>query len=350
MSQKKFEEYESNPAALEVDEDNVDSLINEFGQHSETEDDTGTDDAETATASDDSDEEAKADADETKAEEDDKAAAAQEEQKAEEQGKQDDEPPRVVKTRDGKHEIPYSVLERERQKNLELQQELAQIKQQQQAIQDKAPETKDDQNAGQSADKDDFDLEAYREEFGDEAAEAERKRRQKYADMEKRQAQLEKEIEDNRKWREQQEAKAKQTVESEINEAIDSIPELRDWRDKEDPMWDAAVALDNRLKNDPEFADLPYRDRFVKVVERLTGRTLSDKKTDDKSAEAALDKTLAEQEKSGGKPPSSLSDIPGGHAADQSEQDTLERMTTSQLERKFESMTPEQQSEYLARL
>ncbi|MBL3825160.1 MULTISPECIES: hypothetical protein [unclassified Marinobacter] len=350
MSQKKFEEYESNPGALDVDEDNVDSLINQLGQDSEAEDDTGTDDAETNTASDDSDEKAKADADETKVEEDDKAAAAQEEQKAEEQGEKDDEPPRVVKTRDGKHEIPYSVLERERQKNLDLQRQLDEVKRQQQESREKAPETKDDQNAGQSADKDDFDLEAFREEFGDEAAEAERKRRQKYADMEKRQAQLEKEIEDNRKWREQQEAKAKQTVESEITEAIDSIPELRDWRDKEDPMWDAAVALDNRLMNDPEFADLPYRDRFVKVVERLTGRTLSDKKTDHKSAEAALDKTLAEQERTGGKPPSSLSDIPGGHAADQSEQDTLERMTTAQLERKFESMTPEQQSEYLARL
>lgn len=349
MSQGKFEEYESNPASLDVDEDNVEALITQMGQDSEAEDDTGTDDADTATASDDSDDKAKEDAGQTKAD-DDTAAADQDDTKAEDKGKQDDEPQRVVKTRDGKHEIPYSVLERERQRNLELQRRLDENERQMRELQNKAPEKKDDQDTGQSADKDDFDLEAFREEFGDEAAEAEQKRRQKYADMEKRQAKLEQELEDNRKWRQQQEAKTKQDMESEINEAIDSIPELRGWRDDNDPMWEAAVALDNRLMKDPEFTDLSYRDRFVKVVERLTGRKASDTKTDDTSAQEALDKTLAEQEKSRGKAPSSLSDIPGGHAADQSEQDTLERMTTAQLERKFESMTPEQQSEYLARL
>lgn len=331
---------------LDVTEDNVDELINQLGQESETDEADADTDKDTDQGAEKEKGEADADAgDDTKKPGD--ADTDAKDTPADEKATQDDEPQRVIKTRDGKHEIPYSVLESERQKNAELQRKLDELKQRQQALGDKAPEKKPDQDTGKSADKDDFDLEAFREEFGDEAAEAEVKRRIKVEALEKRQVQLEAELAENKKWREDQEAKSRQTAADQVNEAIDSIPTLRDWREKDDPMWHAAVALDQRLMDDPEFKDMSFQQRFEAVVQRLTGQK---PKPTEKDLEKEVDTKLAEQEAAGGSVPNSLSDIPGGVNTDQSESDTLERMTPTQLESKLEKMSPDELDAYLARL
>lgn len=257
--------------------------------------------------------------------------------------------PQVLVTRDGKHEIPYSVLEHERNRSRELQRELDAIKAEKASQALQKPEAAPQDEPGTSTDMDEESLAAFREEFGDEAADAEIKRRAHYSNLEKRQKDLEKDLQEQKKWREDQEAKSQQTVLSEINEAIDSIPELRNWRDESDPMWDAAVALDNRLQNDPKFTGLSFRERFGVVVERLTGRKSQNSNTP--SAEELLEQKLKQKEQSASRStPSTLSDLPGGQMPDQSVTDTLERLTPSQLEAKFATMTDDQQNEYLSKL
>lgn len=251
----------------------------------------------------------------------------------------DDE--KVIVTRDGKHEIPYSVLANERTRNNQLQRELDELKKAKAELVSDEPSEQD----GQSSDMD-ADLEYIREELGEEAAEAERKRRNHYAELEKRQRELERENAEIKKWREAQEHKQEDAVLTEVNEAIDSIPQLREWRDSDDPMWQAAVALDNRLAQEPDNSGMSFKERFSLVVERLTGQKPNPKP--EQINEAELEQKLEKSKPSS--LPNSLSDIPGGQAPAQSESDSLELMSPSQLEAKLSKMTNEQQEEYLARL
>lgn len=330
-------QYDEN---LDITEDNVEALINGLGTEGEpSPEDDDTDD--------------KAEADSKKPDEGDKPEAEDKAKEADDKGEQDkpDDKPEerpVIKTRDGKHEIPYSVLERERREKGELQRQLDEIQRQQQALEQKKPEAPKDPGTGASTDTDEMSIDAIREEYGDEMAKIETDRRQQIADMEQRQKALEDELTASRKWREDQERKAQQSVVSEVNEAIDSIRELREWRENDDPLWAAAEALDTRLAQTPEWEGKPLRARFEAVVEKLTGRKPNQ---DTASNDKALDEKLAEQERSATtKPPSSLSDLPGGQPPDVSESETLDRMSSAQLEAKFNKMTPEQQEEYLARL
>lgn len=318
--------HESNQDSdLNVDEENVEALIKQLeGEQSEAEEAETEEEVKTTEAG----EVEASEPEETKASEPEKSDVVMDE--------------KVIVTRDGKHEIPYSVLANERARNVQLQRELEELKK---AKAEEAVTEDPSETDGQSTDMDE-DLEFFKEEFGEEAAEAERKRRARYAEMEKRQKELEQKIEENNKWREQLETKREDEIVNEVNEAIDSIPQLREWRDSDDPMWQAAVALDNRLSQDPDNSGLSFKERFSMVVERLTGQKPTQKP--EQNTKAALEQKLAQTKPSS--LPNSLSDIPGGQAPAQSETDSLEALTTSQLEAKFEKMTPEQQAEYLARL
>lgn len=351
MAEKKLDEYLNNPDEMPTDEDSVEEFIRQMGDDTqdapEADDDTDKDAPEDKAKEPEPDkDDADKDADKAKADD-----ATKDDDKAE------DELQKVIKTRDGKHEIPYSVLEAERERTRKLNRELEELKAERQRIEEERKQqekanTQDD--PGQSSDKDTFDLEAYREEFGDEAAEAEKARREQLQEMRDTQKRLEKELESNRTWREQQEAKAKETaqqeedrLQNEVNEAIDSIPELSKWMNDEDPMWDAAVALDNRLQKDPAFKDYTLKQRFETVVERLTGKQPAPKTKD---LEKDVDEKLAAEEAAARSAPNSLSDLPGGMPADQAESDTLERMTPSQLEAKLAKMSQSEIDEYLSRL
>lgn len=326
-------DFESNPDDFDINEDNVEALLNQVSDDSEESESNIEERVDPVEETETKPSEDKPKEEEEKPSEDDKPEPSEAQEK-------------VVVTRDGKHQIPYSVLEQERKRNVELQRELEAAR----ALQAKPAEpqeAKQDQ-PGQSSDKDKEDLERIREEFGDEAAEAERARREHYAHLMTEQAELKKELEEQKAWRRQQETKTQDVVMSEINEAIDSIPQLQQWRDSGDPMWAAAVALDEGLKTDPANQDLSYKERFELVVEKLTG-TKPNPKTDEIDTEKVLQEKLAKSE-SDARIPSSLSDIPGGQAPAQSEQDSLEQLSTTQLEAKFESMTEAQREEYLARL
>lgn len=348
MAEKKLDEYLSNPDEMPTDEESVEEFIRQMGddgaeEAADTDDEAGKEPPEEADKKPDPEPEKKDESAKDNDKDDDKAKH---------------EPQPVIKTRDGKHEIPYSVLEAERERVRKLNRELEELRAERERIEEERKQqeqatTQDD--PGKSAEKDTFDLEAYREEFGDEAAEAEKARREQLHEMRETQKRLEKELESNRAWREQQEAKAKETaqqeadrLQNEVNEAIDSIPELSAWMNEGDPMWDAAVALDNRLQNDPAFKDYTLKERFETVVERLTGKQPAPKTTED--LEKAADEKLAAKEAATRTAPNSLSDLPGGMPADQAESDTLERMTPSQLEAKLAKMSQSEIDEYLSRL
>jgi len=55
----------------------------------------------------------------------------------------------------------------------------------------------------------------------------------------------------------------------EVQKAIDSVPALVSIQAKKPELFQEAIDIDEKLKVDPEYADVPLKDRFEKVVEIL---------------------------------------------------------------------------------
>lgn len=254
---------------------------------------------------------------------------------------------KVIKAKDGKHELPYSVLENERRRSRELQQQLMDAQERLQSMEAAATNGSSATKETVPADMgvaDDLDAAIARieEEYGEdhELARPLRVQQQKLRAMEARMAKLD-EIE---AWRNEQESKARNSVLSELDSAIDSIPILAKWRDENGPLWVAAVAVDDQFKKDPAYADKSMQDRFRNVVKALG----HDPQTQNTHLETIVDEKLAAQERR--RAPTSLSDMPGGAAFAQSERDSLETMSVVDIASKYEKMTPEQREAFLAGL
>lgn len=258
-------------------------------------------------------------------------------------------PKPVVKTRDGKHEIPYSELENARREARELKQQLEELKRQPATLPIETPDTTD-------TGKVEIDEQALIDEYGEELAKP-------IIALHKQNQQAQREIAELRQWRQEQ-AQAREADEATtVNEAIDTVfadrtkpgevSILRKWQQDCDPLWDAAVALDNRLLQDPAWADKPHRERFEEVIQRLghapePAEPAGDTKNPEDLKAKADAKLAAKADETS--VPRSLSDLPGGAPPDQTLIESIERMSPKDIEAKLASMTPEQQEEFLARL
>lgn len=54
-----------------------------------------------------------------------------------------------------------------------------------------------------------------------------------------------------------------------VQEAIDSIPELALWQKSDPGKWNLAASIDERLRESPKYKEMPLRERFLVVVEKV---------------------------------------------------------------------------------
>ena len=268
------------------------------------------------------------------------------------QGEGEGESKQVIKTRDGKHEIPYSVLENERRRARDLEQRVAEQERQLEEMKRAAA------GAGKKGDSTDttdtgegFDLEAMREEYGDDYV-------RPFEVLQRKIDAQNEELRQAREWRESQQKQAEQSIEDQVEEAIDLVfadarepgkPSImRQWQESNIALWNAAAAMDATLREDPAWADKPLRERFEHIVTELGHAPRKAPPTDQNDEQKELDRKLAEKDRD--RIPSSLSDLPGGDFPDQTLTETIDRMSPKELEAKLASMTQEQAEEFLARL
>lgn len=155
--------------------------------------------------------------------------------------------------------------------------------------------------------------------------------------------------------RQDQQLEAEATsAKSEVQTAIDANPTLASWQtDKDQTLWQEASRFDRLLRESPKYADVPFKDRFAKVVEltqSALGLEVKAPIVEAQSADAA--KAAAAAILKAAKPgvPTSLSDIPGGAPPAVDEKDKVEQMSTVALGQMFMQMTPDQQRDYLSQL
>lgn len=275
-----------------------------------------------------------------------------------EQGKEPD----GVLTRDGKHVIPFSVLEQTRRRNQELEQELEQLRaSSQQSDQDRARAQQDldraenrqqnvldkhDIDAGEIPTKDDgtYDLESLREHYPSEVVDV-------LAATNQQMVALRRQVETLEQEREAQAQRERELAKQSIQESIDAIPELAEVQAEGGRRWNMAIAVDNDLRQDADWSQTSNRLRFQEVVHLMNGgrpRTPAEVEAAMQSADQQSTREPSpedprkradervQQQAGDRSPPPTHSDLPAGQRPAQSGLERLEGMDATQLEKEFE--------------
>ncbi|QQD21226.1 hypothetical protein GJQ54_05305 [Oceanospirillaceae bacterium ASx5O] len=251
---------------------------------------------------------------------------------------EDDNAPKVVKSKDGKHEIPYSVLEYERQQRKQLEQQLMEMQQEREQLQANYQQTESAlNNVKAKLEKEGLDVEemfANPDDITDKQwAEIE----EDYGVLGKMMKKLITQQQSNVQQIQQAEAEAGSDFNPELQQALNANPELLQWRDGDVNRWTEALRLDNELRKTPEWQGRLTAERFAHVVQQ-TKKAFGDPL---KRAKEIIDKT--EQAA-----PDSLSDLGQAPVRVKNDIEALKDMTPAQLEDAMAKMTPSQLDELFA--
>lgn len=282
---------------------------------------------------------------------DDKAAAAPEvkvEEKEPEQPAKEPDPEAVdpekavIKTKDGKHEIPYAVLQKARERESALESQLRDLNSQLAALQAQA------QGSGERVeDVDPLDAEtmASLEEEAPTLARAFKGLQSEIARLKEANAQI----------ATREATRTRDTVQ----EAIDAVPKLAHVQSSNVDTYNEIVEIDQILRANPKYQGVALQERFAKAVsmwEAANGpialpgasATPAAPPVDPEAIKAKAEKVI-EQAALAARP-STLSDLPGGQPPAASELEAVTGESAAALTQRFLSMTPQQITEYLARL
>lgn len=236
------------------------------------------------------------------------------------------EPERVVLSKDGKHTIPYEVLENARNRAQRLEQENQQL----QAItgeRDKLQALLEkhgiDMNAEDLDGKTDDELQELADDFpvvGKVIA----KQAQKIQELEG-------------KLNQQQSEHGANSGKTAVVQAFESIPELVSWQAGDKDRLEYAVAKDAELMSDPIWQDKPVRERFLEAVRRTQSAF------GDKPSAQPGQQQQRKQAKHGDGLPNSPSEL-GNSVRESSAKGTPEyyaSLSPSELQREMLGMSPD---------
>lgn len=274
-----------------------------------------------------------------------------------------------VLTRDGKHRIPYSVLEAERARAQEasrqaeaaqqlaqqeaaqrqvLERQLAELTQKAQSVQAEAAGGKKDTTADLEQIIKPDELDAIREEAPELAAVFDRlidtvkSAQAQVAQANERVTQIESE-------RQQEVQQRHRTL---VESAIGNNPKLVYTRAEKPEVFNAIVEVDDWVRQQPFARGMSLEDRFAKSVAmyeaahgaiEVPGNAKPGPKTVSDAAAAAIAKASAPV-------PNTLSDLPGGELPPKSDAEVVGAMNATDLTAKMMEMTPDQIDKLLARL
>ncbi|MFQ2667394.1 hypothetical protein ACK3ZY_09730 [Aeromonas caviae] len=179
-------------------------------------------------------------------------AAGNEQASTEQGGEGAAEPEKVILAKSGKHTIPYEVLEQARNEAKQLREQLAQS-QQAQAERDKLQALMEKHGINPDVDPDDIS----QEELAQLA--------QDYPDLGKSIAAIASKLQ-----RLEQQA-APRPVHLAINPvqaALQAVPDLMSWREKDPDRFDFAIIVDEKLQADPAWQGKSLDERFAEAARR----------------------------------------------------------------------------------
>ncbi|VFB10088.1 Uncharacterised protein [Aeromonas salmonicida] len=171
-------------------------------------------------------------------------------------GGSDERPEKVILSKDGKHHIPYDVLEAERAQRQALAAENAQLKAVA-AEREKLQQVLDKHGIDPDADPDALNIEEIEQLSQD------------YPEIGKVLTGIAKRLEMLKQPKnEPTPPQAESTIPDAVQTALQAVPELATWMEKDQDRATFAVSVDERLKADPAWKDKPLTERFAEVAKR----------------------------------------------------------------------------------
>ncbi|MGL5071291.1 MAG: hypothetical protein ACRC61_08495 [Aeromonas salmonicida] len=178
-------------------------------------------------------------------------AASTEEARAEQDGESAKAPEKVILAKSGQHTIPYDVLEQARNENKALREQLGQS-QQAQAERDKLQALLEKHGINPDTDPDQLDLKEVEQLAQD------------YPEIGKTLTAMANKIH----RLEQPAAQPVQPATNPVQAALQAVPDLVDWRDKDQDRFDFAIIVDEKLQVDPVWQGKSLDERFAEAARR----------------------------------------------------------------------------------
>lgn len=178
-------------------------------------------------------------------------AAGTEQANAEQEGEAAKAPEKVILAKSGQHTIPYDVLEQARNENKALREQLGQS-QQAQAERDKLQALLEKHGINPDADPDQLDLKEVEQLAQD------------YPEIGKALTLMANKIH----RLEQPAAQPVQPATNPVQAALQAVPDLVDWREKDQDRFDFAIIVDEKLQVDPVWQGKSLDERFAEAARR----------------------------------------------------------------------------------
>ena len=260
-------------------------------------------------------------------------------------GDEAEETQRVIKSKSGKHEIPYEVLEstrqseqRTREENQKLQAELESLRQEK-AQNDQTLEKLTGRLESQGMDIDNLlgDPDSLTDEQWSEIESDYGDLGRAVRQLIKQQSHIESSITNTAQTSNQQ------TVNLDpVDTAIENNKDLNEWRQGDEKRWSVAVSYDQFLRDHPNWKDKSLDERFAEAV-RLTKEELGTTQSNARQkAQEAIDKTQSPL-------PESLTDVGGQPVAEKSDIDALMELPADELAARMETLPQRVVDEILER-
>lgn len=150
-----------------------------------------------------------------------------------------------------------------------------------------------------------------------------------------------------------------QTEQEALQADIDAVPDIATWQAENGEAWATAVRTDQYLRTLPKWQDKPQRERFAEVARRVredlglppaVNKAAGDKgKGNGAAAASGKGKAAGDDGKGAAPGVRTMSDIPGGQAPVQSGLENVESMSTAQLGDMVENLSDDQLGAFLAK-
>ncbi|WP_421180348.1 hypothetical protein [Aeromonas enteropelogenes] len=243
-----------------------------------------------------------------------------------EDGKQQ-ESEKVLLSKDGKHTIPYDVLEAERAQRQALAEENAQLKAAA-SEREKLQKVLEKHGIDPNADPDALNVEEIEQLAED------------YPEIGKVLTGIANRLNKLQQPQTQQPVQQQQPYAAphDVQAALQAVPVLKGWMESDADRRTFAVSVDDRLREDPAWKDKPLTERFAEVVKRTKaafGDPVDPPAKEQKQPPAEVDGKDVDRI------PRSPSDI-GQSVQHSTEREKFDGMNDEQLYERMSSMTPEQ--------
>lgn len=242
-------------------------------------------------------------------------------------GDLDDDAGKAIESKSGKHTIPYSVLESEREANKQLREQLEALsgkhESNEQALQNVRAqlEAKGLDTDSMFANPDDVSDDEWKELEED------------YGAIGKLTKKL---LENQQAMQAQIQGSSNQAGPagelSPVMAAIEANTDLSTWQQNDPDRWTYAVQMDEKLKTDPNWQSKSLEERFAHAAD-LTKTAFGD------SLESRANKVIQNQPQAA---PDSLTDIGGGPTGTKTDVEALSSMTAEQIDAAVSSMSKAQ--------